>query len=155
MNAPPFTILLIAVSLFSNWAGAQKIYQCGSSYSQTPCPDARILPINDARSAAQQQQTRDASRRDQLLADQLEKTRLEQEKMSARPVSAAKLASIHRARSGPVTPTRPKARAASQPLAISIAKLAKKPQQFVAEVPGSAASTGKQKKPSATKSADE
>ena len=40
--------LLMAAS-----AHAQPIYRCGDAYSQAPCPQARLVDVADARSAAQ------------------------------------------------------------------------------------------------------
>ncbi|MFZ4625740.1 MAG: hypothetical protein ACOYNF_16080, partial [Rhodoferax sp.] len=77
-----FTILFIATSPISTWAIAQNIYKCGSSYSQTPCPDATVLKINDDRSPAQQKQTKGAARSDKKLAATMEKKRVAEEKIA-------------------------------------------------------------------------
>jgi hypothetical protein len=34
-------------------AGSGPIYRCGSAYSQTPCPDGKLIDAADPRSAAQ------------------------------------------------------------------------------------------------------
>ena len=154
MRIRRIAILLIAINALNHWAEAQTVYKCGSTYSQTPCPDARILPVDDGRSVAQQQQTTAASQRDQLRADQLEKTRLEQENTSARPSPAVKATSPKKAGRGPATPAKPMTPAVSRPSATPITRLAKKPQQFVAEVPGSGTSAAEPKKPTVKKTLD-
>jgi len=44
---------LAAMPLFclSNSAKAQPVYRCGNEYSQTPCPQARVLDAADPRTA--------------------------------------------------------------------------------------------------------
>ena len=74
------TLLLIATSPISIRAASQNIYKCGSSYSQTPCPDATVLKINDDRSPAQQKQTKGAALGDKKLAATLEIKRVTEEK---------------------------------------------------------------------------
>ena len=64
-------------------AVAQKVYKCGSSYSQVPCPAATVVEVDDARSAGQKKQTDDAARRDARLADDMEKARLKQDALAA------------------------------------------------------------------------
>ena len=45
---------LAALALFiAASANAQPIYRCGDAYSQTPCPQARLVDVADTRSAAQ------------------------------------------------------------------------------------------------------
>lgn len=77
-----FAIVLISICIASKGLQAQNIYKCGNSYSQTPCVGASTLNINDARTAAQKQQTDAATRTDAKLAQSLEKSRLAQEKMA-------------------------------------------------------------------------
>jgi len=62
---------------------AQKVYKCGSSYSQVPCPAGTVIEVDDARSAGQKKQTDDAARRDARLADDMEKARLKQDALAA------------------------------------------------------------------------
>ena len=37
-------VLLLALSGFWLPAQAQNVYRCGESYSNTPCPGARVVP---------------------------------------------------------------------------------------------------------------
>jgi hypothetical protein len=47
------TPVTLTLMLFALGATAQPVYRCGSEYSQSPCPDARIVDASDARSEAQ------------------------------------------------------------------------------------------------------
>jgi len=58
-------------------AQAQTIYKCGTTYSQTPCPGATELNVDDARDPARKQEVDAATRRDAKLAAALEKDRLQ------------------------------------------------------------------------------
>ena len=46
----PVALILMLSALGAN---AQSVYRCGSEYSQSPCPEARIFDASDARSEAQ------------------------------------------------------------------------------------------------------
>jgi hypothetical protein len=60
-------------------AQAQQVYRCGDAYSQQPCPGGTSVQVQDARSAGQAAQTREASQRDARTADAMEKARLKEE----------------------------------------------------------------------------
>jgi len=60
-------------------AQAQTIYKCGATYSQTPCPGATELNVNDTSDPARKQEVDAATRRDAKLASELEKDRLQLE----------------------------------------------------------------------------
>ena len=68
-------LLLIATSAYSTGANAQKVYRCGSSYSQTPCADGAAIDVKDDRSAAQQAQSQAMAKKEQNAANALEKDR--------------------------------------------------------------------------------
>jgi hypothetical protein len=125
-----FATLLISLCALSTGLQAQKIFKCGNSYSQTPCPGASTLTLDDTRDAAQKQQSNAATRRDTGLAAALEKDRVAQEKIAVArtPVAvpvAAKAAPesddgvVHK-----ITPKR-------------VGTKHHKPKAFIAEVPGS------------------
>jgi len=127
-------ICFIAVSAIPLWATGQNVYKCGSSYSQTPCTNGQLLNVDDARAPAQQQQTTEATHAAQKMAKQLEKDRLAQEKLAT---LNARQAAKQVATPSPTTATT----AADAPLTRITPKSAgpktKKPNQFIAEVPGS------------------
>jgi hypothetical protein len=134
-----FAALLISLCALSTGLQAQNIYKCGNSYSQTPCPGASTLNLNDARDVTQKRQSDAATRRDTGLAAALEKDRVTQEKIATTQapatvpgVTKAALNShdgvVHK-----ITPKR-------------IGPKHHKPKAFIAEVPGS------EKKPTGKKS---
>ncbi len=124
------TIFIVFLALCTG-ASAQNVYKCGNSYSQTPCPGAQTINVDDARTAAQKKQTEAAVRWDAKEAQSLEKTRMAQEKaaLQQRPAVAPSSDTattpmdtadvVHK-----ITPKRIKPRHY-------------KPQAFVAEVSGS------------------
>jgi len=73
-------LFLIAACAISTGAGAQKVYKCENSYSQTPCAGGKLIDATDQRSNAQKIQTDLAASRDAKVADALESARLKKEK---------------------------------------------------------------------------
>ncbi len=80
-----FATLLIAVYAVSTGAWGQKVYRCGPSYSQTPCPGAVTVEADDARSPQQKAQADRAIARDVAAANTLDKARLKEEAQAAAP----------------------------------------------------------------------
>lgn len=74
-----FALLLIAACAVSTGAMAQKVYKCGSSYSQIPCPDGAAVETGDARTGAQKAAATQASKAQAKQAQALEKERLKDE----------------------------------------------------------------------------
>ena len=72
-------LLVIALCAATACAQAQKIYRCGSHYSQTPCEGAVEVNADDARSAAQKTDSQKAIARDGRTASAMEKARLQEE----------------------------------------------------------------------------
>lgn len=86
-----YALILIAASALSTGAMAQKVYKCGSSYSQIPCPDGVALEAGDGRTAAQRAAANKTMREQAAQAKQLEKTRLKDDAEAAaasKPVKA-------------------------------------------------------------------
>ena len=77
-----FTTIFIAACTLSTGATAQKVYRCGSSYSQTPCPDAVTIEVEDTRSKAQKSESDARVRHEAKAADAMEKKRLQDEAQS-------------------------------------------------------------------------
>ena len=73
-------IILISTIALSTWVSAQNAYRCGNTYSQTPCPNAVPVDINDSRTSAQKKQTDAATAGSTKAGDTMEKSRLAQEK---------------------------------------------------------------------------
>lgn len=74
-----FATFFIAGYALSTGATAQNVYRCGNSYSQTPCPDAVVVDVEDTRSTSQKKDSDTRVRHDAATADALEKKRLQEE----------------------------------------------------------------------------
>lgn len=70
---------MIAACAVCTGAWGQKVYRCGTSYSQTPCAGAVSVEVDDARSPLQKAQADQAITRDVAAANTLEKARLKEE----------------------------------------------------------------------------
>ncbi len=122
-----FALFLIAIYALGTGVRAQNVYKCGNSYSQISCVDGQALPLDDSRNAAQKRQTDQATRSTAKLAGQLEKERLALEKQAlpARPIKRVRV-DVPVAVNEPSTRLTPKRAKSSY----------KKPQHFIAEIPG-------------------
>lgn len=72
--------IFIAAYALSPVAMGQKVYKCGSSYSQTPCADGTALDVKDERSKDDKAAADQATKRDMKVANDMEKARLKEEK---------------------------------------------------------------------------
>ena len=133
--------LMLAGAALALGAQAQTIYRCGNVYSQVPCPGAAPLQLNDPRQPEQKRQTDAASEQAARLAQTMAQTRIAEEK---------RLLAGHQS----VPSTRPKKPVASTVSTGSITTLTpkrgqpkhKKPDAFIAEVPGSDKPAAQKKK---------
>ena len=106
-------------------AAAESVYRCGDTYSQQPCPNGKVVLVEDARNASQRNQTNDAVKRDTKLGDAMEQARLKEE---AKPAQVA------------LPPAKPEqARPTEYPMWKAVSPKskakAKKPEQFTAVAP--------------------
>jgi hypothetical protein len=70
---------------------SQKVYRCGSTYSQIPCADGGLaIEAQDTRTKAQKTQADAIIRSDAVTANSMEKERLQQEAQAQRPVGKTK-----------------------------------------------------------------
>ena len=60
-------------------AQAQEVYRCGSTYSQTPCPQGRLVEADDARSEAQRAEAARVAATERRLANEMRRDRLAEE----------------------------------------------------------------------------
>ena len=80
LSLPAMAVLAL---LFPGTAAiGQTIYRCGDTYSQTPCPGAVSLQVDDSRSAAQKAHADAATIATHRAATTLERERLAQERIS-------------------------------------------------------------------------
>ena len=131
---------MVAGMVVSMGLGAQSIYRCGNTYSQTPCPGAEPLLLNDARQPEQKQQTYAAAGQAAKLAQTMEQTRIAEEKRL-----------LAGRQSLPLTaPEKPAAGTGSSATTLTPKRVQpkhKKPSAFIAEVPGSEKPLAQKKKP--------
>jgi hypothetical protein len=67
---------------------AAPVYRCGSTYSQVPCPEGRVVEATDPRSAAQRAEARRIAALERSQAVQMERDRREQE-AARKPATAS------------------------------------------------------------------
>lgn len=97
-------LFLIASCAVATRAGAEDVYRCGSSYSQTPCPDGVRVDVQDARTAAQKAESDAAIRREASAANAMEKARLKEEaRLQAANAKAAAPSKAKKKTSQPAT----------------------------------------------------
>jgi len=73
---------IAALGLITAALGAQAVqpvYRCGSTYSQVPCPEGRMVEATDPRSAAQRAEARRVAALERQQATQMERERRAQE----------------------------------------------------------------------------
>lgn len=78
---------LLTLPMQAAWA--QKVYRCGSSYSQEPCPGGTAIEADDARSPEQRKARLDSAKSERRAGDKLEKNRLKEEAAAARAAREA------------------------------------------------------------------
>jgi hypothetical protein len=125
-------VFMIAGLVLSLGVQAQAIYRCGNTYSQIPCPGAEPKSLNDSRQPEQKKQSDAAVERDAKTAKNMEQARIAEEnrlRVSQKSIDAASQdKAVPGAEKTPVTttltPKRPQVKH-------------KKPEAFIAEVPGS------------------
>lgn len=140
-------LLFIAISPYSSWARAEKVYKCGSTYSQTPCRGSTTLEVEDARDPLEKKRMDAQTQRDAELARDMEQSRLANEAALAaertqQAQSAAKRRQKIKDAAAAVAATEPVLVHAHKP------KLNRphKPTGFTAVVPGSVHKTTKRRK---------
>ena len=90
MNLTAASMLLLCLSTSPWAAAAQPVYRCGAAYSQVPCPNAKVVDADDARSAAQRAEASRVVDSDRRLAADMRRDRLADE-AARRPAGAASL----------------------------------------------------------------
>ena len=69
---------------------AQPVYRCGNVYSQTPCPQGRIVEATDPRTAAQREDARRVAADERRLAAEMRRDRLA-DQAALKPAAASSL----------------------------------------------------------------
>jgi hypothetical protein len=71
----PLVLPALALLLGCSGAGAQTVYRCGNSYSQTPCANAVAIQTDDPRTEEQRAAAQEGLVRDKALAKEMETAR--------------------------------------------------------------------------------
>lgn len=85
-HAAALTLCLLVSS-----AHAQPVYRCGNAYSQTPCPQGKLVEATDPRSAAQRAEAIRVAAEDRRLAADMKRERLAAQAAAQKPAAAASL----------------------------------------------------------------
>ena len=81
---------LIMCLLASAGASAQSaVYRCGSAYTQSPCPQARFVGVDDPRTGAQRADAQLLAANDKRLGDQMAAERLARDAAQTRATKSA------------------------------------------------------------------
>lgn len=124
MQKPTLLALLVFASLpLSTVQAATRVYKCGTTYSQFPCPGGETIKADDIRSRAQKTQSDRAIASDRKIAETMAKNLLKQEK---RDIAANTPRAVAQANQAKPTKTTVQSRKRST----------KKPDWFIAQVPG-------------------
>ena len=71
-------------------AQAQTVFRCGSVYSQTPCPQGKVVEVTDSRSAAQRAEAKRVAADERKLAADMRRDRINEEN-AQQPAAAGSL----------------------------------------------------------------
>ena len=71
-------------------AQAQTVFRCGSVYSQTPCPQGKVVEATDSRSAAQRAEAKRVAADERKLAADMRRDRINEEN-AQQPAAAGSL----------------------------------------------------------------
>lgn len=113
---PLVTLMLCLGTLAAN---AQPVYRCGSEYSQSPCPQAKLVDAADARTEAQRAEARQVAADEKRLGAQMQSDRLAMQ-AAQKPAGAASL-------SGAPAPSKHAERSRAKKLKLKKAKKPPKP----------------------------
>lgn len=94
----PLVPTALALLLATGAVGAQNVYRCGNSYSQSPCANAVAVQADDPRTEAQRDAAREGLAHDKALAREMEATRRKDEAqaLALDKAALARAAAAHR-----------------------------------------------------------
>ena len=82
--------LTLMLCLAATGANAQSVYRCGSTYSQEPCPQARLVDVSDPRSASQRADALLLAANDKQLGNEMARERLATDAAQKRAAKSAR-----------------------------------------------------------------
>jgi hypothetical protein len=86
----PALLAFFLLATASLGATAQPVYRCGSVYTQTPCPQGKIVEATDPRSAAQRAEAVRVAAAERRLAADMRRERLA-DQIASNPAGAGSL----------------------------------------------------------------
>jgi len=84
MNAAASRVAALSLMAALAAHAQDRVYRCGSSYSQEPCAGGSVVAVDDARSTGQAAQAQKVAQLDARLADALTRERLQAERAASR-----------------------------------------------------------------------
>jgi len=91
-------VVTLMLCLCTLAAAAQPVYRCGNAYSESPCPQARLVDVSDERSDAQRLAARQLAANDKQLGEQMAHERLTAEAAQSRATKSSRPKPAKRAR---------------------------------------------------------
>ena len=86
-------LLTLMLCLGTLAANAQPVYRCGSEYSQSPCPQSKLVDAADARTEAQRADAKQVAADEKRLGTQMEHDRLAMQ-AAQKPAGATSLSGV-------------------------------------------------------------
>lgn len=113
-SLPLSLMLLVGLAAGGTAAAQERVYRCGSSYSQQPCTAGVAVEVDDTRSTDQRHAALRVVARDQQMAELLARERRQRESASSRQGAAhigpARAASASEKTARPKAPRKPERR---------------------------------------------
>jgi hypothetical protein len=86
----PALLAFFLIGAASLGAAAQPVYRCGSVYTQTPCPQGKIVEATDPRTAAQRAEATRVAANERRLAADMRRERLA-DQLASKPAGSGSL----------------------------------------------------------------
>ena len=83
------SIATLTLCLLASASAQSAVYRCGSTYSQSPCPQAQFVDVDDARTDAQRGDAQLLAASDKRLGDQMASERLARDAAQTRAAKSA------------------------------------------------------------------
>lgn len=81
--------LMVCLAASAGASAQSAVYRCGSAYSDSPCPQARLVDVDDTRTEAQRADARLLATSDKRLGDQMANERLARDAIQTRAAKSA------------------------------------------------------------------
>ena len=99
--------LILILTLSTMGASAQTVYRCANTYSQEPCPQARLVDVSDARTDEQRADGRQVAATDKRLSEDMGRERLARDAAQSKNSKPTRAKPAKRVRATPIKWFRP------------------------------------------------